>query len=492
MEIKISLDKQNVISEIDNRIYGSFIEHLGRAVYGGIYQPGHETADDMGFRKDVLEYVSQLKVPIVRYPGGNFVSGYNWEDGIGPKENRPHKLDLAWQTIETNEVGIDEFQEWAKRAGSEVMMAVNLGTRGADDARNIVEYCNLDIDTYYSQLRRKNGFEKPFGIKLWCLGNEMDGPWQICAKTPMEYARTACEAAKLMKWVDPSIELVACGSAHMFMPTFGEWERTVLRECYDHIDYISLHNYYGNPDDNTPKYLAQAVNMDKFIKIVEGICDEVKAEKGSDKTVNLSFDEWNIWFHSNEQDKETERYVVAPRLLEDIYNFEDALVVGSLLITLINNSDRVKIACLAQLVNVIAPIMTEDNGCWLQTIFYPYMHASVFGRGTALNVNVDCGTYDADELKDVPYITAAAVDNGNGELTVFAMNRSLDEDAVVDSELAGFEGYTLQEHIELNCDDFKAVNSLENPDNVVPNNKDIGETITFAAHSWNVLRFKKV
>ena len=492
MEIKISLDKQNVISEIDNRIYGSFIEHLGRAVYGGIYQPGHETADDMGFRKDVLEYVSQLKVPIVRYPGGNFVSGYNWEDGIGPKENRPHKLDLAWQTIETNEVGIDEFQEWAKRAGSEVMMAVNLGTRGADDARNIVEYCNLDIDTYYSQLRRKNGFEKPFGIKLWCLGNEMDGPWQICAKTPMEYARTACEAAKLMKWVDPSIELVACGSAHMFMPTFGEWERTVLRECYDHIDYISLHNYYGNHDDNTPKYLAQAVNMDKFIKIVEGICDEVKAEKGSDKTVNLSFDEWNIWFHSNEQDKETERYVVAPRLLEDIYNFEDALVVGSLLITLINNSDRVKIACLAQLVNVIAPIMTEDNGCWLQTIFYPYMHASVFGRGTALNVNVDCGTYDADELKDVPYVTAAAVDNGNGELTVFAMNRSLDEDAVVDADLAGFEGYTLQEHIELNCDDFKAVNSLENPDNVVPNNKDIGETITFAAHSWNVLRFKKV
>ena len=186
MKAEIVIDKNQVISDIDDRIYGSFIEHLGRAVYGGIYEPGHPTADDMGFRRDVLDMVKELKVPIVRYPGGNFVSGYNWEDGTGDKSKRPKKMELAWFSTETNEVGIDEFQEWAKRAGSEVMMAVNLGTRGADEARNLVEYCNSETDTYYANKRRQNGFEKPFGIKTWCLGNEMDGPWQIGAKTPME------------------------------------------------------------------------------------------------------------------------------------------------------------------------------------------------------------------------------------------------------------------------------------------------------------------
>ena len=279
MKAEITISKSNTISKIDNRIFGSFIEHLGRAVYGGIYEPDHETADDMGFRTDVMNRIKELNVPIVRYPGGNFVSGYNWEDGTGDKSKRPKKMELAWQSVETNEVGIDEFQEWAKRANSEIMMAVNLGTRGADEARNLVEYCNSETDTYYARMRRDNGFDKPFGIKLWCLGNEMDGPWQICSKTPYEYARIACETAKLMKWTDPSIELVACGSAHLNMPTFMEWERTVLRECYDHIDYISLHNYYGNPNNDTAAYLASSVDMDKFIKQVAAICDEVTAPK---------------------------------------------------------------------------------------------------------------------------------------------------------------------------------------------------------------------
>ncbi|MBR6045026.1 MAG: alpha-N-arabinofuranosidase [Ruminococcus sp.] len=489
MKAKLTIDRSSIISKIDNRIYGSFIEHLGRAVYGGIYQPGHPTADDMGFRKDVLELVRKLGVPIVRYPGGNFVSGYNWEDGTGPKDQRPKKLDLAWATVETNQVGIDEFQEWAKRADTEIMMAVNLGTRGPDEARQLVEYCNLDTDTYYANMRRKNGFEKPFGIKLWCLGNEMDGPWQICHLTAEEYSRKACEAAKVMKWTDPDIELVACGSSHKNMPTFGHWERTVLRECYENIDYISLHNYYGNPNNNTPEYLAQAVNMDEFIKTVAQICDEVKAEKGSDKTVNLSFDEWNIWFHSNEQDKKIPRWSYAPRLLEDIYNFEDALVVGTLLITLMNNSDRVKIACLAQLVNVIAPIMTEDGGCWLQTIFYPFMHAASFGKGTALRASAESETYDTDSLKNVPLLAASVVENEDGGLTVFAVNRSLDTDMQL--EISGFEGYALSSHTELCCDDLKAVNSLGKPDNVVPAEKEVGGEITLAAHSWNVLRFAK-
>ena len=286
-------------------------------------------------------------MPIIRYPGGNFVSGYNWEDGTGDKSKRPKRMELAWQTIETNQVGIDDFQEWDRQTGTDIMMAVNLGTRGSEEARNLVEYCNSTTPTYYADMRRKNGFEEPFGIKLWCLGNEMDGPWQICSKTPQEYARIACETAKVMKWVDDSIELVACGSSYKDMPTFGIWEETVLRECYEHIDYLSLHNYYGNRENNTEDYLASSLDMDVFIKSVTAICDKIKEEKKSDKQINLSFDEWNVWFHSNEQDKQIPKWSVAPHQLEDIYNLEDALVVGTLLITLLKNSDRVKIACLA-------------------------------------------------------------------------------------------------------------------------------------------------
>lgn len=493
MRAKININAENVIGKIDDRLYGSFIEHLGRAVYGGIYEPTHPAADDMGFRTDVLELISKLGVPMVRYPGGNFVSGYNWEDGTGDRTKRPRKLDLAWSSVETNEVGIDEFQEWTKRANSQVMMAVNLGTRGAQDAANLVEYCNLETDTYYANKRRENGFDKPFGIKTWCLGNEMDGPWQICAKTPYEYARTACEAAKMMKWVDPSIELVACGSSHIYMPTFGEWERTVLRECYDHVDYISLHNYYGNPNDNTPEYLASAVDMNRFIKTVASICDEIKAEKGSHKTVNLSFDEWNIWFHSNEQDKLIPRWSVAPPLLEDIYNLEDALVLANLMMTLINNCDRVKIACLAQLVNVIAPIMTENGGAaWAQTIYYPFMYTSMNGRGNAIKTTCECSTYDAGNKKNVPLVDSSAVlSEDTNKLSLFVFNRSMDEVCELDIDALGFENYKLCEHISLEGDDLKAVNTKDEPNKVVPISKEIGDVITLAPHSWSMLVFEK-
>lgn len=492
MNAKISLSSSKEISKIDERIYGSFIEHLGRAVYGGIYEPGHPTADDMGFRQDVLKLIKDLNVPIVRYPGGNFVSGYNWEDGTGPKEKRPRKLELAWGTIETNQVGIDEFQEWAKRAGTEVMMAVNLGTRGPDEARNVVEYCNASTDTYYANLRRKNGFEKPFGIKLWCLGNEMDGPWQICAKTAVEYARLATETAKVMKWTDPSIELVACGSSTPTISTFGEWEETVLRHTYDYVDYLSLHSYYGNPDNDTPKFLSSSVIMDNFIKKVVQICDKIKEEKKSEKQMNLSFDEWNVWFHSNEADKKLERWQVAPPQLEDVYNFEDALVVGTLLNTLLKHSDRVKVACLAQLVNVIAPIMTKTGGgCWVQTIFYPFYYASKYGRGTAINVDLDCGTYDAGDFKAVPYIDSIAVKNDDGNLVVFAVNRNMKESLTVDFNFEGFDGLKLIEHVALENDDMKAVNTEESPDTVKPINKTLGDKIVLAPHSWNMLRFGK-
>lgn len=491
MKAKICIENGREISKIDERIYGSFIEHLGRAVYGGIYEQGHETSDDCGFRQDVMELVKDLKVPVVRYPGGNFVSGYNWEDGTGPKEKRPKKMELAWMSVETNEVGIDEFQEWAKRAGSDIMMAVNLGTRGAQEARDLVEYCNLDTPTHFAQMRKENGFEKPFDIKLWCLGNEMDGSWQICAKTAQEYGRIANETAKMMKWTDPTIELVACGSSSPDSATFGTWEKTVLENCYDNVDYLSLHSYYGNRKDNTEDYLSQSLIMDEFIDKVVSICDEVKEAKKSDKVMKLSFDEWNVWFHSNESDKEIPKWQVAPPLLEDHYNFEDALVVGCLMITLLKHSDRVKVACLAQLVNVIAPIMTKTGGgVYKQTIFYPFMYTSQHGRGTALVTDVECDSYSTEDRAKVPYIESIAVKSEDeSEIAVFAVNRSLTDECEID--LAGFDGYKAVSQTILACDDLKAVNDFDD-EKVSPVEIDITDKkVVLGKASWNMILLKK-
>ena len=493
MKAKLTINKNFIIGEIDKRIYGSFIEHLGRAVYGGIYEPGHETANENGFRTDVIDLIKQIDVPIVRYPGGNFVSGYNWEDGTGDKAKRPRRQELAWKSIETNEVGIDEFQQWAKDVNAEINMAVNLGTRGPADAQNLVEYCNSDRDTEYANRRKANGFEKPFKIKTWCLGNEMDGPWQIGHKTAEEYGRTAVEAAKLMKWTDPDIELVVCGSSGYNMPTFGDWEYTVLDHTYDDVDYISLHQYYNNTADNTPDFFGRSVHMDAFIKSVAAICDAVKAKKHAKKTVNLSFDEWNVWYHSN--GAQVEDWQIAPPILEDIYNFEDALLVGCMLMTLQNNCDRVKIACMAQLVNVIAPIMTETGGkAWAQTIFYPYMFASQYGRGKVLQGITQCDTYTTSDKLEVPFVETSVVWNEEKrEIVVFAVNRSLEEDLQLALDLGGFETAQVVEHVQLYADDLKAVNTKD-AQKVQPIQKEVtakqlaDQEITLDKHSWNMIR----
>ena len=495
------LDKDYQISRIDKRIYGSFIDHLGRAVYGGIYEPGHPEADEKGFRRDVMAAVKKLGVPIVRYPGGNFVSGFNWEDSVGPVEKRPKRLDLAWFTTETNEVGLHEFFEWTEKAGSDLMYAINLGTRGPEQARDVVEYANHKGGSKFSDMRIANGRKEPFNIKLWCLGNEMDGPWQMGQKTGYEYGRTANEAAKIMKWVDPTIELVACGSSNTEMPTFGSYELEMLDQCYENIDYVSLHRYYGNPTGDTPGFLARSMDMDEFIHTIASICDAVKGKKHSKKQVNLSFDEWNVWYHSNEQDQEIwkrEKWDRALPLLEDIYNFEDALLVGSMLMTLIRNADRVKIACLAQLVNVIAPIMTRNGGgCWAQTIFYPFMHASRYGRGTALRALVSSPVYDCADYENVPYIDAAAVLDDNGGVTVFCVNRDMEEDYAFEIDLRSFGDLKISEHILLHHDDVKAVNTEAEPEKVFPTAGNGGTiedgkaVINIPALSWNVIRFEK-
>ncbi len=495
---EIITDKHFLVSEVDKRIYGSFIEHLGRAVYEGIYQPGSPFADEQGLRKDVIELVRELQVPVVRYPGGNFVSGYHWEDGVGPKAERPSKVDLAWQVIETNEFGLNEFATWAKKANSDVMMAVNLGTRGAEDAKNILEYCNFKEGTYYSDLRKQHGYKDPHNIKLWCLGNEMDGPWQMGHKTAQEYGRAAEETGRLMKMMDPSIETVACGSSNLDMPTFGTWEDTVLGICYDQVDYLSLHQYYGNRDNDTPDFLASSVGMDEFISSVVSICDCVKAKRRSKKKINLSFDEWNVWYHSNEADEKLEKWVKAPHQLEDIYNFEDALLVGSMLITLLRHADRVKIGCLAQLVNVIAPIMTSDTGAWRQTIFYPFRYTSQYGRGTVLHTVIKSPVYESKTYGTAPYLDGVLVWNeAEEELVLFAVNKCLEEDMEITCDLRQFEKFQIEEHVVLSHQDMKAVNTEKNPGEVSPT---AGNTVKLEAgklsgilgkHSWNMVRMKR-
>ena len=492
MKAKLFADRHFPIGEVDRRLFGSFLEHLGRAVYGGIYEPEHPAADEMGFRRDVLEMVKKLGVPVVRYPGGNFVSGYCWEDGTGPREQRPRRMELAWSTVETNQVGIDEFQQWAKLAGADVMMAVNLGTRGVEEAKNLLEYCNFPGGTKYSEQRRANGFAEPFGIKYWCLGNEMDGPWQIGHKTAREYARLAAETGRVMKMMDPSVELVVCGSSNSGMPTFVDWEETVLNETYDIADYISLHSYYGNPEGDSRTFLACSRDMDKFITTVAAVCDVVKQRKRSDKTMMLSFDEWNVWYHSAEQDKTLPKWVHAPHQLEDVYDFQDALLVGSMLITLLRHADRVKMACLAQLVNVIAPIMTENGGrCWAQTIFYPFMDASRYGgRGTSLRTAVECDTYDAGQYGQTPYLEAIALaDEESRSITVFAVNRSLEEEMELSVSVTGYGDLHLLSHTLLHCDDLKAVNTADSPDTVQPRELPVEDTVVLPPQSWNVLRF---
>lgn len=498
--VKMIVDKDYKIAEVDKRIYGSFIEHLGRAVYGGIYQPGHPSADEHGFRKDVIELVKDLGVTVVRYPGGNYVSNFFWEDSVGPLSERKSRLNLAWRSIEPNTFGLDEFEQWMKRINADTMMAVNLGTRGISDACNLLEYCNHPGGTKYSDFRISNGRKEPYGIHLWCLGNEMDGEWQIGRKTMDEYGRLSEETAKAMKLIDPSIELVSCGSSFMAMPTFPEWEATTLSYNYDYVDYISLHQYYGNLNNDSSDYLALSDDMDSFIHKVIATCDYVKAKKRSKKTINLSFDEWNVWFHSKEEEKDIIKnhpWQVAPALLEDHYNFEDALMAGLMLITLLKNADRVKIACLAQLVNAIAPIMTDVNaGAWKQTTYYPFLHASNYGRGTVLNTVVKSPVHDTLEHEDVTDIASVAVLNEEKEeLTIFVVNRNIEEDHNLVVDLRSLEGYSVLEKIELISDDLKAENSLLCEKIKPVHSKNVKleggtmETVLKKA-SWNVLRLK--
>ena len=502
MKATVTAHRDYTIARIDDRVYGAFLEHLGRAIYSGIYEPGHETSDDNGMRGDVASLVRDLNVPLVRYPGGNFVSAYNWEDGIGPRDKRPTRLDLAWHTSESNAVGIHEFADWCRTVGTEMMLAVNLGSRGLDEARNLVEYVNGPTGSYWGDMRKSNGHPEPFGVRHWCLGNEMDGPWQIGHKTADEYGRLALETAKTLRAFDRSLELVVCGSSNPDMPTYPEWERTVLEHTYEVVDHISLHMYFRNPEQHTGNFLALNTRLDQYIQTVASTIEYVKAKKRSKKQVTICFDEWNVWYHSLEQDRVIREgrsgWPEAPRLLEDIYNFEDALQVGCILNTFMRHADVVNIACIAQLVNVIAPIMTEPGGdAWRQTIYYPYFFASVYGRGVSLKLEVRSPVYDAAVANDVPFIDVAGVHNEElGVLTFFAVNRSGEEAAEMEISLAGFEGARVMDHQVMTHVNLQATNTRGNQNEVVPSRGSGAVvdgsrvTVSLPPYSYQMLRLK--
>lgn len=465
---RIFIDSRRTIAPTSKYLFGSFLEHLGRAIYEGIYDPGNKLSDSNGFRTDVLAQIKKLGVPIIRYPGGNFVSGYNWLDGVGPKKDRPVVLDKAWNSLETNQFGTNEFMQWCKLANTEPLMGLNLGTGTPEQAAALVEYCNVEKGTEWSDLRRKHGYPEPYNVKHWCLGNEMDGPWQIGHMTATEYGMKAQDAARQMHAVDPSLELIACGSSGPLMPTYLEWDREVLEQCYEYVDGLSLHRYFGNrpgeTDNSSEKFVALNLTMDKQIAESLAVCDLVRGHKRSPKQLWLSFDEWNVWYRERDGDGKRQ---FAPHLLEEPYNLEDALLIGGIVNTLLRHADRVKISCLAQLVNVIAPIMTNQNGLFLHTIYYPYSWALQFGHGNSLNVLVEGPTYEVSRMDPVPYVDVAAT-SGNGQITVFILNRDLSKSRQVEIVWEDAAPSRVLDSWVLTGDDLKAGNSFEAPTKVHP------------------------
>ncbi|WP_315095830.1 alpha-N-arabinofuranosidase [uncultured Cellulomonas sp.] len=496
--VRLTLDPAFRVGPVRRRTFGSFVEHLGRCVYTGIHDPAHPTADADGFRKDVIELTRELGVSTVRYPGGNFVSGYRWEDGVGPLDQRPARLDLAWHSTDPNTVGVDEFMRWATLAEVEPMMAVNLGTRGVQEALDLLEYCNVRGGTKLSDQRRANGAQDPYDVRMWCLGNEMDGPWQIGHKTAYEYGRLAAETGRAMRMVDPDLELVACGSSGVAIPTFGEWERIVLTEAYEQVDLISAHAYYWEEDGDLGSFLASAVDMDHFVESVSATADAVRAHKKLDKRIHISFDEWNVWYQHRAESKPPtgHDWPVAPVLLEDKYNVADAVVVGNLLISLLRHTDRVHSASLAQLVNVIAPIMTEPGGrSWKQTIFHPFAQASRYAVGDVLQVAVEAPTYETAKYGDAALVDAVATrDPETGAVALFAVNRSLTETVTLEVDARALPGLRVVEASTLSnpdhtwsatADDDTSVAPRANPTAAV---RDGRLTIEVPPVSWNVVR----
>jgi alpha-L-arabinofuranosidase len=463
---RIYLDTHRAVGEISPLLFSGFAEHIGRCIYGGIYEPGSPCADERGFRSDVLAALRELNFRTIRYPGGNFLSGYHWLDGVGPKDQRPRRRELAWQSIETNQFGTNEFMEFCKLIDAKPLLGVNLGTGSIADASNLVEYCNAPAGSYYADLRVAHGYKEPHGVEYWCLGNEMDGPWQIGHLEMDEYARKARETAKMMKWQDPSIKLALCGSSGTSMPTYPEWDRVALEASWELVDYLSLHYYAGNRDDDSASYLASAAQFEDHVDTLAAVLRYVKGKLRSKHDVHLSWDEWNVWYKAQTvQGGWTE----APHLVEEVYNVEDALVVAQWLSVFLRKCDVLKIACLAQIVNVIAPILTTSDSLLRQTTFYPFMFFSRYASGLSLDVLAQSPTYPTKQYGDMPLLdVSASYDPATGDGAVFLVNRSQTEPLTTEVVWQGDAPQQIKAIYQMACNDPKAANTLVQPDVVMP------------------------
>lgn len=489
------LDGTGEVARVDRRLFGAFVEHMGRCVYSGIFEPAHPSADEDGFRTDVLDLVREMGVTIVRYPGGNFVSGYRWEDGVGPADDRPTRLDLAWHSREPNAFGLDEFVRWSRKAGIEPMLALNLGTRGIAEALDLLEYANHPASTTLSDRRIVHGASDPYGIRSWCLGNEMDGEWQLGHKTADEYGRLAAETARAMRQFDQDLTLVACGSSAATMPTFGAWERTVLEHTAGLVDLISLHAYY-DPRDDTGDFLAASVDMERSIETVGAIIDDVQAGSDGDRRIGISVDEWNVWHQSRiDEQRPSTDWPEAPRLSEEPYTVADAVVVGSLLMAFLKHADRVECACIAQLVNTIAPIRTTPGGAaWREATFYPFALTAANAHGTAITLDIDGPVSATRRYGEVPTIDAVAtLTDDEAAAVVFLVNRSLDEAAELAIDLRHLQPPASASAVVVSDPDIRAANSVTQPDRVRPRALDVSLrdgaiAVALPPVSWAIVR----
>ena len=493
-QARIKIDTDRVVGEVDPRLFGNFTEHLGRCIYGGIYDEGSPLSDTDGFRKDVMGAVRDLNVSLLRWPGGNFVSGYHWEDGIGPKDKRPTRRDDAWGAIETNRFGTDDFLKYCERVGAEPYICINAGLGTIDEARHWVEYANEPAHTAYADMRRANGHDQPYNVKIWGLGNEIDGPWQLGHRTAEDYAKFALEAAKAMRRADDSIKLIASGSSN-FRPGYDwiGWNRTVLDYLKNDIDYISLHTYIGNPQNNLEQFLAEGSNIDERIAIVDGLIKAAQATQTTPRPIYIAFDEWNVWYRTLANTE----FGIGKKGLEERYNFEDALATGMFLNSFFRRADVVKLANLAQLVNVIAPIVTSKDGMFLQTIYWPLLEYGKQRGNLSLDALAKSPTYEYNG-RPVGYLDVSTTyDPKTRQVFVNVLNRSPASDIAARIDNVAGQLSSDVDVWEMNNTDLKAVDSFADDHKVRPSTRNVkvnldrnGFTYTFPKHSLTILHLK--
>jgi alpha-L-arabinofuranosidase len=488
LRARVKIDTERVIGDIDPKIYGNFIEHLGRCIDGGIFEEKSPLSDSNGFRKDVLAATKKLNVTLLRWPGGNFSSNYHWKDGIGPRDRRPPRLEMAWGTVESNRFGTHEFLQYAEAAGTEPYICANLGTGSWVDAQQWVEYCNSSEDTAMTRLRKQNGRSDPWKVKYWGLGNEMDGPWQMGHRSAEDYGKFALEAAKLMKWTDPGIKLIAAGASNFGTGIdWTQWNRTVLDHLKRHADYLAIHMYVGNSANDYYDFLTSSVDLNQRIKTTEGTIDTVLASEPRSRKIHIAWDEWNVWYRARGNAQR------GRRILEERYNLEDALVVATFLNSFVNHAHIVKIANMAQLVNVIAPMFSNETGLFLQTIYYPLALFANHSKGKALELFVDSPTYKSKRFDDVAYLDASAAYD-NGSLVLNVVNRHKDQAVETEFEAQDKEFAGAVEVSEVNGPDIKAENDFGSTkvQAVSRTAQAQGKRLryTFPAHSYTMLKVK--